>query len=307
MLSHRTVRRATRPKKRRRKRVSYLALTFTKAFPIMGKILAFFFGIFALLSLVLLLGFLWIKGLPPLISDAHLIFGRFSLGSERITLLPAIITTLMVLLLSVAIAIPIGVMSAIFLHEYAKPHHPLVRLLRLSIDILGGVPSIVYGLFGMIAFLPILGGTSSILAGSLTISMMLLPTVVRATEESLATVDNSLRAGSLALGAGKLRTVTRIVLPSAASGILSAVILSMGRVISESAPLLYTAGSVISTLPRSYLDSGATLAVALYQLSGEGWYLDEAYAAALILILLIIFFNALARKLSAKLLRHSPK
>ena len=298
--------RATKPKNRRRgKKLLALSPRFAKSIPIAGRFLAYFFGFSTVVSLLFILGFLCIKGLPPLLSDAHLIFGRFEFGGRRITLLPAIVTTLMVLLLSISLAIPIGVMSAIFLHEYAKPKHPIVRILRLSIGILGGVPSIVYGLFGMIAFLPIFGGTSSILAGSLTISMMLLPTVVRATEESLSAVDDGLRAGSFALGAGKLRTVWRIVLPSAAPGILSAVILSMGRVISESAPFLYTTGSVISALPRSYLDSGATLAVALYQLSGEGWYFDEAYAAAVLLILLILIFNTLAQKLSAKLLRRA--
>ena len=306
-FSHRAVQQISRTTKQKRRRLIPSSLAYFKSVPLIGRILAYAFGLSTLLSLILILGFLCIKGLPPLLTNSNLIFGRFEFGSHQITLLPAIVTTLMVLLLSISLAIPIGVMSAIFLHEYAKPKHPAVRILRLSIDILSGVPSIVYGLFGMIAFLPIFGGTSSILAGSLTISMMLLPTAVRATEESLSAVDNSLRAGSLALGAGKLRTVIRIVIPAAAPGILSAVILSMGRVISESAPFLYTTGSVISAIPRSYLDSGATLAVSLYQLSGEGWYQSEAYAAAVILILVIFCFNALAEHLSEHLLRRTQQ
>lgn len=291
------------PKKRAKRRFDLHGVWFWSGLPRLLRAISILFGIFSALALVLILGFLLVRGLPPLLSDAHLLFGRFELGSTRITLLPAIVTTVMVLLLSVAIALPIGVMTAILLNEYVKPTHPLVRLLRLSIDVLGGVPSIVYGLFGMIAFLPLLGGSSSILAGALTVSMMLLPTVIRATEESLAAVDDALRAGSLALGAGKLRTVLRIVIPSASAGILSALILSMGRVMGESAPFLYTMGSVITTLPRSYLDSGATLAVALYQLSGEGWYLREGYAAAALLILLILPINLL----SMRLLRTRPK
>ncbi len=207
--------------------------------------------------------------------------------------------------ISLLIAVPIGIMTAIFLNEYAKRDNILVRIIRFAIDILAGVPSIVYGLFGMIAFVPIFGGSSSILAASLTVSIMLLPTIVRSTEESLKSVADSMREGSLALGAGKLRTIFKIVLPSALPGILSAVILSMGRVISESAPFLYTMGSVITAIPTGVMDSGASLAVALYQLSGEGWYINQAYATAVVLIVLVLILNltaeALAGKLSKKL------
>ena len=174
-------------------------------------------------------------------------------------------------------------------------------MIRTAIDILSGVPSIVYGLFGMITFVKVFGGSSSIAAGSLTVSMMLIPTIVRSTEESLKSVDDSLREGSFALGAGKLRTIFKIVLPSALPGIMSAVILSMGRVISESAPFLYTMGSVISAVPAGYGDSGATLAVALYQLSGEGWYLEEAYGTAVVLIVIVLSLNLLAEFISGKL------
>lgn len=268
----------------------------------LGRALSYLFGVLSALSLLLILGFILAKGLPPLLSDPHLLFGKYEFGSERITVLPALVVTLMALVASILIAVPIGIMTAVYLCEYASPNSRLARVLRISIDVLGGVPSIVYGLFGMIAFLPLLGGSSSILAGSLTVSMMLLPTVIRSTEESLRAVPDTLRAGSLALGAGKVRTVVRIVIPAALPGILSAVVLSMGRVISESAPFLYTMGSVISALPKSYLDSGASLAVALYQLSGEGWYFDEAYATAAILILLVLGINALTERLSRRLI-----
>ncbi len=280
-----------------------LRVPYHAAIPKLGRILCYVFGALSASALALILGFLLGRGLPTMLGNPHLLFGKYEFGSGRITILPAIVTTLMALAASLLIAIPVGVLTAIYLCEYAPSSSRIARILRLSIDVLGGVPSIVYGLFGMIAFLPILGGSSSILAGSLTVSIMLLPTVVRSTEESLRAVPDTLRAGSFALGAGKVRTVWRIVLPSALPGILSAVILSMGRVIGESAPFLYTMGSVITAVPRSYLDSGASLAVALYQLSGEGWYFDEAYATAAVLILLVLGLNAVTAILSKKLIR----
>ena len=266
-----------------------------------GKVAAIIAGVFSGLALILVIGFIFIKGCPELFSNPDLVFGKYEFGSHNITILPAIITTVMAVALCLLIAVPIGIMTAIFLNEYAKKGNFLIKIIRVAIDILSGVPSIVYGLFGMITFVKILGGSSSILAGSLTVSIMLLPTIVRSTEESLKSVADSMREGSFALGAGKLRTIIKIVLPSALPGIVSAIILSMGRVISESAPFLYTAGSVISANPKGFTDSGATLSVALYQLSGEGWYLNEAYASAVVLIVLVLGLNLLAEFIAAKL------
>ena len=267
--------------------------------------MAIFSGVLAAVVLVLVIGFIFAKGMPYLIQNPSIIYGKYEFASENITILPAIITTLYAVAISLILAVPVGIMTAIFLNEYAKRGNILVRIIRSAIDILAGVPSIVYGLFGMIAFVPLFGGSGSILSGSLTISIMLLPTIVRSTEESLKSVADSMREGSLALGAGRLRTIFKIVLPSALPGILSAVILSMGRVISESAPFLYTMGSVITAVPKGIMDSGASLAVALYQLSGEGWYINEAYATAVVLIVLVLALNlcaeALAGKLSKKL------
>ncbi len=259
--------------------------------PKIGKAMAYFAGIVSAGALITVIVFVFAKGLPTLIKSPSLLFGKYEFGSERITVLPAVVSTLYACALSLLIAVPIGIMSAIFLSEYTRRQNRLVRIIRTSIDILAGVPSIVYGLFGMITFVRLLGGKSSILAGSLTVSMMLLPIVVRSCEESLATVPSSMREGSLALGAGKLRTIFKIVIPAAMQGIITAVILCMGRVISESAPFLYTAGSVISAMPRTPMDSGATLSVALYQLSGEGWYINEAYATAAVLIVLVLALN----------------
>ncbi len=263
-----------------------------------GRIAAICSGGFAGLALLLVVGFIFVRGIPYI--RPHLLFGEYVFAGQKITVLPSIITTLMAIILSLIIALPIGIMTAIYLHEYANRSNPLLKIVRGAIDVLSGVPSIVYGLFGMITFVQIFGGSSSILAGSFTVSIMLLPTIVRSTEESLKSVSDSLRAGSFALGAGKMRTIWKVVLPSALPGILSAIILSIGRVISESAPFLYTMGSVITAIPTSYLHSGATLSVALYQLSGEGWHTDEAYATAVVLIVLVLGLNLLAEWVAKK-------
>ncbi len=258
-------------------------------------------GVFAGIALLLVIGFIFVKGAPHLIKNPHLLFGKYEFDSEKITILPSIITTLMTVGLSLIIAVPIGLCTAIFLNEYAKKNNIFIKIIRGAIDLLNGVPSIVYGLFGMITFVALINGTSTILAGTLTVSIMLLPTIVRSIEESLKSVQDSLREGSLALGAGKMRTIFKVVLPSALPGITSAIILSIGRVISESAPFIYTMGSVISATPTGYLDSNATLAVALYRLSGEGWYVNEAYATAVVLIILVLGLNLLAELVSGKL------
>ena len=268
---------------------------------LVGKYVAICAGVVSGISLILIIGFVFVNGLPELISNPHLLIGKYEFGSENITIMPSIIATLMAVALSLVIAVPIGIMTAVFLNEYTKKNNIFVRIIRTAIDILSGVPSIVYGLFGMITFVKIFGGSSSIAAGSLTVSIMLIPTIVRSTEESLKSVSDSLREGAFALGAGKLRTIFKIVLPSALPGIMSAVILSMGRVISESAPFLYTMGSVISAVPSGYGDSGATLAVALYQLSGEGWYINEAYATAVVLIIIVLSLNMLAEYIVGRL------
>ena len=258
-------------------------------------------GIFAGITLLLIIGFVLVKGAPTLFSNPHLLFGKYEFNSEKITILPSIVTTLMTVALSLLVAVPIGICTAIFLNEYAKKSNIFIKIIRGAIDLLNGVPSIVYGLFGMITFVALIKGRSTIMAGSLTVGIMLLPTIVRSTEESLKSVQDSLREGSFALGAGKMRTIFKIVLPSALPGILSAIILSMGRVISESAPFIYTMGSVISAMPTGYFDSNATLAVALYRLSGEGWYVNEAYATAVVLIVLVLALNFLAELIAGKL------
>lgn len=279
----------------------FTALKYKIKTATIGKCASVFSGVFTAAVLLLVLGFILVKGLPNLIGNPYLLFGKYEFNGEKITILPSIVTTIMAVALSLLISIPVGVCTAIFMNEYAKKSSVIIKIIRGAIDLLSGVPSIVYGLFGMLTFVAMFGGSSSILAGSCTIALMLLPTIVRSTEESLKSVSDSLREGSFALGAGKLRTIFKIVLPSAMPGIVSAIILSIGRVVSESAPFIYTMGSVISAIPKSYMDSNATLAVALYRLSGEGWYLNEAYATAVVLIVFVLALNLLAEFVAGRL------
>ena len=263
--------------------------------------LAIICGVLAASSLAIVIGFIMVKGVPELVKDPAILYRKYEFGMQDVTIYPAIITTLKTVTLSLLISVPIGIMTAIFLNEYAKQGNVFVKIIRSAIDVLAGVPSIVFGLFGMIVFVPAFGGSGSLIAGTLTISMMLLPVIVRSTEESLKTVPDSLREGSLALGAGKVRTIFRIVLPSALPGILSAVILSAGRVISESAPFIYTMGSVIRGIPKDLTDGGTTLAVALYRLAGEGWHIGEAYATAVVLVVIVLALTLTSEIISEKL------
>lgn len=262
-----------------------------------GKVVAFVSAGVAVLGLLSILVFVSVKGIPHL--SAQLLFGKYSVRS--VSILPSIVATLLTVLISLIVAAPIGVFTAVFLNEYTKKGSKAVKVIRTAIDILSGIPSIVYALFGMVTFVVWLGGKQSILAGSLTIAIMLLPTVVRSTEESLKSVPDGLREGSLALGAGKVRTVFKVVLPSALPGIASAIILAMGRVVSESAPFIYTMGNSLKGMPAGVTDSGTTLAVALYRLAGEGRFVNQAYATAFVLIVVVLSLNAVADLITKKL------
>jgi len=262
-----------------------------------GKVITYISSAIASIGLLSIILFVCVKGIPHL--SSQLLFGKHSV--RNISVFPSIVATFITVAISLVIAIPIGVFTAVFLNEYAKKGNKIVRLIRSAIDILSGVPSIVYALFGMVTFVAWFGGKQSILAGSLTISIMLLPTVVRSTEESLKSVSDSLREGSLALGAGKVRTIFKVVLPSALPGIASAVILAIGRVVSESAPFMYTMGNSLTVMPKSVLSDGTTLAVALYVLAGEGQYLNEAYATAFVLLVIVLALNLLANLITKKL------
>ena len=215
-------------------------------------------------------------------------------------MMPAIISTVYITFLSLLMAVPTGIFSAIYLVEYAKRGSRLVKVIRVTTETLQGIPSIVYGLFGYILFVITLGWSYSLLAGAVTLAIMILPLIIRTTEEALISVPDSYREGSFGLGAGKLRTVFRIILPSAVPGILAGVILAIGRIVGESAALIFTAGTV-AQVPGSLFDSARTLSVHMYALLSEGLYTNEAYATAVVLLLLVIIINAVSGFIAKKL------
>ena len=240
--------------------------------------------------------YILVKGIPNL--NAGLFAWEYS--TENSSMMPALINTLIITLLSLLIAGPIGIFSAIYMTEYAKKGNKLVGVVRTTTETLAGIPSIVYGLFGQLFFVLACGFDYSMLAGALTMSIMVLPTIMRTTEEALLSVPDAYRDGSFGLGAGRLRTVFRIVLPSAVPGILAGVILSIGRIVGETAALIYTSGTVAG-IPESLMGSGRTLAVHMYALLNEGLYMEEAYATAVILLVLVVAINALSTFISRKI------
>ena len=214
-------------------------------------------------------------------------------------ILPMIVTTLYIVIVSIAVALPVGLATAIFLNEYSG-NSPVIRILRLAIETLAGIPSIIYGLFGLIVFCRILGFGQSIIAGSLTLSIMILPVIIRTTEESLKAIPDSFREGSLALGATKFQTTIHVVLPSALPGILTAVILAIGRVVGESAPVLLTVG-LAKNLPRTIFESGRTLTIHLYYLTTEAVRPEDfgiAFATASVLVILVVIINTVTKILT---------
>jgi phosphate transport system permease protein len=216
-------------------------------------------------------------------------------------ILPMIVSTLYIILLTVAISTPIGICSAIYLVEYSKPGR-LLSIIRFTTETLAGIPSIIYGLFGLLFFNTIMKLGYSLLSGALTLSIMVLPTIIRTTEEALKAVPVSYKEGSLALGATKLRTISKVILPCAIPGILTAVILSIGRIVGETAALIFTSG-MVPEIPRSILNSGRTLALHLYYLASTGTSFEQAFATATILILIVVIINLLASSIASGLKR----
>lgn len=246
--------------------------------------------------LIFLIVYVLIKGIPYIRPSLF----ALEYTSENASLMPALINTVIMTLLSLLIAVPFGIFSAIFLIEYADKENKFVGVIRLTTETLQGIPSIVYGLFGMLFFVNTCGWGFSLLAGAFTMSIMVLPLIMRSTEEALKAVPDSYREGSFGLGAGKLRTVFQIVLPSAVPGILAGVILAIGRIVGETAALIYTAGTV-AQVPSSVLGSGRTLAVHMYNLSSEGIYMDQAYATAVILLVLVVGINTISGVIAKRL------
>ena len=245
-----------------------------------------------------LLGYILWQGLPNIET------GLFALqyNSENVSLFPALVDTVLMVIMALAIATPLGIFAAVYLVEYASRGNRLVSLVRVTADTLAGIPSIVYGLFGMLFFVTYLKWGYSLLAGACTVAIMILPLIMRTTEEALKAIPDSYREGSYGLGAGKLRTVFAVVLPSAVTGILAGVILSIGRIVGETAALIYTAGTV-AALPDGVLSSGRTLAVHMYVLASEGLYMKQAYATAVILVVIVVAINALSSRLAKQLMK----
>lgn len=248
------------------------------------------------LTLFFLIVYLLIKGVPHLSADLF----ALHYTSDNVSLFPALVNTIWMTLLALLIAVPMGIFAAIFLVEYAGKGNRFVDVIRLTTETLQGIPSIVYGLFGMLFFVTKLKWGLSLLSGAFTLAIMILPLIMRTTEESLKSVPESYREGSFGLGAGKLRTIFRIVLPAAVPGILAGVILAIGRVVGETAALMYTAGTV-AQIPDSVMGSGRTLALHMYVLSNEGLHTDKAYATAVVLLILVIGINTLSTVVAKKI------
>ena len=249
------------------------------------RLLVWLSAIITVAVMAFLVGFILIKGVGNLTPDLF----ALEYNSDNASLMPALINTLIITLLSLVIAVPFGIFAAIYLVEYAKKGSKLVKIIRITTETLQGIPSIIFGLFGLLFFSTALHWGYSLLAGAMTLVIMILPLIIRTTEEALMGVPDAYREASFGLGAGKLRTVFKVVLPSAIPGILSGVVLATGRIVGETAALLYTAGSV-AKIPN-LMGSGRTLAVHMYVLSSEGLYMDQAYATAVILLIFVLVLN----------------
>lgn len=251
---------------------------------------------FTVLIVCFILGYILIRGVPHLSLDLF----AWEYTSENVSLLPAFVNTLTMTALSLLIAAPLGVFSAVYLVEYARRGNKLVGLVRITAETLSGIPSIVYGLFGFLLFVVRLQWSYSLLAGIMTLAIMILPVIMRTTEEALQAVPDSYREGSFGLGAGRLRTVFRLVLPAASPGILAGVVLSIGRIVGETAALIYTAGTV-AQIPNSLMGSGRTLSVHMYALWQEGMNTEQSYATAVVLLVIVVGLNALSSSIAKRI------
>ena len=257
-------------------------------------------AIFTMFVLLVLVGYILVKGIPNLSPELF----AWKYTTENVSLMPALINTLLMTALSLLIAVPLGIGAAIYLTEYARRGNRLVKLVRITAETLSGIPSIIYGLFGSLFFVVALGMGLSLLSGALTLSIMVLPLIMRTTEEALLAVPDSYREGSFGLGAGRLRTTFKAVLPSAVPGILSGVILAIGRIVGETAALIYTAGTV-PEVAKSLFSSTRTLSVHMYAISSEGLYINQSYATAVALLVIVIGINALSSYVAGKIGRSN--
>ena len=244
--------------------------------------------VLSLISLIAVVAYVLINGVTKL--SFNLLFGDYTASPS---IFPAFIGTLQLVGIAAIIAVPIGIASAIFLVEYTNNKGKFVKIVQVATETLAGIPSIVYGLFGYLIFVVAFGWGYSMLGGGITLAIMILPTIVRSTQESLLSVQEGLREGSYALGASKVRTIFKIVLPSCAGGIVTSIILAIGRVVSESAVLILTVGMVVNKVPETLMAPGTSLALDIYYFASHG-YPDEAAATAVVLLIFVILLNLLA-------------
>ena len=251
-----------------------------------------------ILSLISLIGYILAQGIP------YLSWELFALEytTQNVSLFPALVDTLLMVAFALSLAAPIGIGTAIYFVEYAKKSNKFVSIMDMTTDTLAGIPSVVYGLFGLLFFVIYLQMGYSLLAGACTVAIMILPVIIRTTEEALQAVPISYREGSYALGANKLRTVLVVVLPAAVPGILAGIILSIGRIMGETAALVYTAGTV-AQLPEDLFSSGRSLAVHLYVLASEGLFMEQAFATAVVLVIITVIINGASTWMAGKLMR----
>lgn len=250
------------------------------------------------LSLIFLMGYILSQGIPHLSWELF----AFEYTTENLSLFPALVDTILMVVVALSLAAPLGICTAIYFVEYAKKSNKLVALMDMTTDTLAGIPSVVYGLFGLLFFVSYLQFGYSLLAGACTVAIMILPVIIRTAEEALQAVPVSYREGSYALGANKLRTVFVVVLPAAVPGILTGIILSIGRIIGETAALIYTAGTV-AQLPEDLFSSGRSLAVHLYVLASEGLFMEQAFATAVVLVIITVIINLASTWMAGKLMR----
>ncbi len=268
-----------------------------KSYDLIMKALIWIFSAVTLVFFLLVTGFIIIKGAPQI--SWSFLTDIYKVTADKHGILPMMVNTVYLILITLLISVPVGIFAAIYLVEYAKPGK-IVSVIRFTTETLAGIPSIVYGLFGLIFFVSFLKLDWSILSGALTLSIMVLPVIIRTTEESLKTVPREYKEGSLALGATRLRTIFKIILPNAISGILAAVILSIGRIVGETAALLFTSG-IVPKIAQSIFNSGRTMSLHLYLLVTEGISTDEAYGTAFVLLVIVIVINRLSAYLAGRL------
>ena len=274
-------------------------MTNRKRSALIARVLVYTGTLLTLALLLLMVGYILVKGIPGLSPELF----AWEYNSENVSLMPALVNTLLMTVLSLLIAAPLGIFAAVYLTEYAKRGSRLVGIVRITAETLSGIPSIIYGLFGLLFFVTSLGLGMSLVSGALTLSIMILPVIMRATEEALLAVPGEYREGSFGLGAGRLRTVFKVVMPSAIPGILAGIILGTGRIVGETAALIYTAGTV-AQVPQSIFDSARTLSVHMYALASEGLYNNQAYATAAVLLVTVVGINALSAYLAKRVARR---